>query len=205
MPVPTDEQRTAEHIARLFFRAGSDATSQRRAIVRWLAGAVAAAVLVPALFYLRFGTVGPLGWGLTVFLVAFCLLAAAGLYFLRRPEFHTPVALRNDWLDHIGAFWLLACAFGPLLGWVLTELPRLTVANWRWLYAGRVALSIGLPLLTALPLLRYVRGRGAPIMLALLGGVTLLPIWSGWAAAQDLWAGPAGLYLAHTARALLSP
>jgi hypothetical protein len=202
--MPAQEQRTAQHIARHIFGAGSTPESLRRAIVGWLAGAVLAAALVPLLFYLRFGTVGPLGWGLTVFLAAFCLLAAAGLYFLRRPEFHTPVALRNDWLDHVGAFWLVACAFGPLLGWVLTELPRLTVDNWRWLYAGRVALSIGLPLLTALPLLRYVRGRGAPVMLALLGGVTLLPIWSGWAAAQDLWSGPTGLYLAHTAQSLLS-
>src|SRR6266446_6264576 len=106
MPMPAPEQRTAAHIARHLFGAGSTPQSLRRAIVRWLGGAVCAAVLLPLLFYLRFGTVGPLGWGLAVFLAAFCLLAVAGLYFLRRPEFHTPVALRNDWLDHIGAFWL---------------------------------------------------------------------------------------------------
>jgi hypothetical protein len=112
------------------------------------------------------------------------------------------VALRGDWLDHIGAFWLVACALGPFLGWVLVSAPSLTAGNWRWLYAGRALLSIGLPVLMALPLLRYVRGRGAPIMLALLVGVTALPAWAGWATLQDLLAGPAGVYLVHTAQAL---
>ena len=35
-------------------------------------------------------------------------------------------------------------------------------------------------MLTALCLLRYARGRGAPVMLALLIGVTALPVWSAW-------------------------
>src|SRR2546430_16021923 len=63
---------------------------------RWLIGAVWAVVLVPLMFYLKFGTVGPLGWGMTVFFVAYCLVAATGLHFLVRPEYHTPVAWRND-------------------------------------------------------------------------------------------------------------
>jgi hypothetical protein len=204
--MPERERQIAEHIAR-GLGAGSDPAGLRRAIRGWLGGAVAAAVLVPVLFYLRFGEVGGLGWGLTVFLVVLCLLAAVGLYFLRRPEYHTPVALRGDWLDRVGAFWLVACAFGPLAGWALTALVPLTVDSWRWLYAGRVAAAIGLPLLTALPLLRYVRGRGSPVTLlpsvALLIGVTALPIWSGWAAAQDLWAGPVGGFLAHTGQMLV--
>jgi hypothetical protein len=200
--MPTDEQHPAEKIARTFFRAGSTPRERARAIRGWLISAACAAVGVPLLFYLRLGTVPGLGWGLTVFLVALCLLTAVGLYFLRRPDYHTPVPLRGDWADRVGAFWLLACAFGPLLGWVLTAVPTFTVDNWRWFYAGRVALSMGLPVLTALPLLRYVRGRGALIMLALLVGVTLLPILSAWNVAWDLWAGPVGLTLAHTARAL---
>ncbi len=200
--MPTDEPSTAEQVARHIFRAGATPQERGRAIRRWLLGAVWVAVLVPLLFFLRFGTVPPVGWGVTVFLAALCLLVAVGLYFLRRPKYHTPVPLRGDWADRVGAFWLLACAFGPLLGWLLTALPPLTVDSWRWLYAGRVALSMGLPVLTALPLLRYARGRGALIMLALLGGVTLLPILSAWNVAWDLWAGPAGLYLAHTAQAL---
>ena len=202
---PDPAASPAERAARRFFGAGDSPQSLRRAIRGWLGGALAAAVLVPLLFYLAFGALAPFAWGVTVFLAGFCLLAALGLYFLRRPAYHTPVPLRGDWLDRVGAFWLLACVFGPLAGWLLTELPRLTLDNWRGLYAGRVALSMGLPLLTALPLLRYARGRGAPVMLALLGGVTLLPVLSGWAVAQDLWAGPVGSHLAHTAQTLLPP
>ena len=36
----------------------------------------------------------------------------------------------------------------------------LAMDNWRWLYGGRVFLSAALPLITALPLLRNIRGKG---------------------------------------------
>lgn len=212
--------RTAAAVARVFFRTGSDPASLKRDIRRWLLGVVWSIVLIPPIFYLRFGEVGPLGWGLTVFFAAYCLLSAVGLHFLVRPEYHTPVRERNDWLDRVGAFWLVACAFGPLLGWVLTSTFTLTADNWRWLYWGRVGLSVGLPVLTAVPLLRYVRGRGAPVMLALLSGVTALPVWSAWATLRDLRSGPVsfsiektstatrsaeGSYLPHTGKVLGKP
>jgi hypothetical protein len=214
-PMPTDKPpsapprtastRTAEAVARAFFRTGSDPASLKRDIRRWLLGVVWSPLFIPALFYLRFGRVGPLGWGMTIFCSAYCLLSAVGLYFLVRPEYHTPVAPRDDWLDRLGAWWLVACALGPFFGWLLTSAFLLTEGNWRWLYAGRVVLSVGLPVLTALPLLRYVRGRGAPVMLALLVGVTALPVWSGWATLRDLQAGQANLWLQHTERPLRNP
>lgn len=92
-------------------------------------GIVWSFVLIPALFYLQFGEVGALGWGATVFFAALCLLVAVGLHFHGRHEYRTPVALRNGWLDWIGAFWLVACAFGPLFGWALTAAFELTAAN----------------------------------------------------------------------------
>jgi hypothetical protein len=120
---------------------------------------------------------------------------------------HTPVELKNDWLDKVGSFWLVTCAFGPLFGWLLTSAFSLTVDNWRWFYGGRVALAVGLPIVTALALLRYVRGKGAPLMLALLIGVTALPVWSAWATMMDLRNGPVrseqiNLLLPHTERVL---
>jgi hypothetical protein len=187
---PPDPLKTAQQMARIFFATGSSPTDLRRAIRGWLISAVCSAVLVPALFWLRFGRVDGLAWGLTVFLVVYCLLVAFGLFFLNRPAYHTPIAPRGDWLDWVGAFWLMACAFGPFFGWILTSAFPLTQDNWRWLYAGRVFLSVVLPVLTALALLRYVRGRGALIMLVLLLGVTALPIWSAWAVGQDLLSEP---------------
>jgi hypothetical protein len=188
-----------------------------RVLWRWVLAALTAAVYVPARLYLEFGYVPPLGWGATVFLVALCLLVGVGMYYAGRTEYHTPVAPRGDWADRVGAFWLVACGLGPFFGWVLTSVFTLTEANWRWLYWGRVGLSVDLPILTALPLLRYVGGRGTPLMLALLVGVTALPIWSAWATMQDLREGPARLlirspgpglpdaeykHLAHTNRVL---
>lgn len=165
-------------------------TASKRLLLGWLSGALWAAVFIPLIFYLEFGHVGPLGWGLTVFLMALCVLVAVGLYYQGRPEYATPVDMRDDFADRIGGFWLVACAFGPLLGWVLCALVNPTEANWRWLYGGRITLSIVLPIVTALPLFRYVRGKGTPVMLAILFVVTSLPIWSGWGTLQDLLAGP---------------
>ena len=164
-----------------------------RVLWLWVLAALTAAVWVPTHFYLETGEVPPIGWGTTVFLAAFCLLVGVGMYFARRTEYHTQVEARSGWADRVGAFWLVACAFGPFFGWVLTSVFTLTEGNWRWLYWGRVGLSVGLPVLTALPLLRYARGRGAPIMLAILLGVTALPAWSAWATMRDLLDGPSNL------------
>jgi hypothetical protein len=86
----------------------------------------------------------------------------------------------------------------------------LTLADWRWLYALRVFLAGVLPVVTALALLRYARGKGALVMLAMLILVTALPVWSAWGTGQDLLSGPValqnadapGLYLAHTQQIL---
>jgi hypothetical protein len=182
--------KTARKIARNFFSAGSDSVSRREAIRQLLVTAVLSAILVPLLFYMRFGEVGPLGWGMTVFFVVYCLLAAIGLYFLPRQDYHTPVPLRGDWVDRLGAFWLVSCAFGPFFGWILTSALPLTVMSWRSLYGLRVLLAAGLPLITALPLTRYLRGKSVLIALPILLVVTSLPIWSAVNVSQDLWEGP---------------
>lgn len=187
---PPNPKTTAESMARRFFGAGSDPASIRLAVRRWLAAAVCALVLIPAIFWMRFGEFGPVGLGLTVFLVAYCLLSAVGLYYLRKPSFHSPVALKNDWLDRVGAVWLVCCALGPFLSWILVNALSLDALNWRWLYGGRFLLSAVLPILTALTLLRYVRGKGKFVMLAILIVITALPVWSAWSTTLDLWNGP---------------
>src|SRR5436190_10191213 len=144
-------QVTADRIARGFFRTETDPVSLRKATRRWLMGIVWSVLLVPAIFYLEFHEVGALGWGMTVFVATYCLLSAIGLHYLIKPEYHTPVRAQSDLLDRIGAFWLIACAFGPFVGWVITSGVFLSSSNWRWLYYCRAILSIVLPVLTALP------------------------------------------------------
>lgn len=163
--------------------------SSAQIVYRYLIAAGWALVLVPALFYLRFGTIDAFGWSFTAFLVILCLLVSLGFYFSDRSAYHTQVPVRNDWLDKVGGFWLVACAFGPFFGWVLTALP-LNQSSWRWVYGARVGLSIGLPVVTALPLIRYGRGKAALIALPLLGCVTMLASLSGLASLRDFVDGP---------------
>ena len=204
-------QETADLVAESFFGV-TDEASRRRVIRQCLVAAPLYAVGIPALFYIRFGEVGPLGWGTTVFFVVYCLLVAVGLYFRPRTEYHTPVRARGDWLDRVGAFWLLGCVFGPLFGWVFTTgaIP-ITQSSWRWLYALRVLFAAVVPAALALPLTRYVRGKSALVSLPLLVLVTLLPISSAMYVSLDLWEGPSPpfpsdpptrLYLRHTGRVL---
>ena len=210
-PLASPEE-TADEVAKGFFRVGSDPASEKAAVRQFLVGAVECAVLIPLLFYWRFGEVTSLGWGTTVFFITFCLLAAVGLYFRSRSEYHTTVRLRGDWIDYVGAFWLVACAFGPLLGWFVTAAFPLTLGSWRGLYSVRVVLAAGLPLLTALALTRYVRGKAAWVALPLLVLVTLLPVWTAVNPSRDLQAGPAvrhgqsvdgsTFYLKYTERSL---
>ncbi|HEV7474083.1 MAG TPA: hypothetical protein VGN90_08540 [Pyrinomonadaceae bacterium] len=189
-PHPKTPQEVADQIARKYFDV-TDEASRTIAIRKCLVSVVWVTCLVPAIFYLRFRHVGPLGWGTTIFFDAYCLLAAVGLYFRPRTEYHSPVPLRGDWLDRVGAFWLVGCVFGPFFGWIVTSgtFP-ITFNSWRWLYGLRLLLAAGLPILLALPLTRYARGKSSWIALPLLFGVTLLPVLSAMNVSWDLWEGP---------------
>jgi hypothetical protein len=202
----------SDRVAKAFFGIDSASTPTLATVVPFLISAIECALLIPLLFYWRFGEVGGLGWGTTMFFVAYCLLAAIGVYFRPRTEYHTPVRLRGDWVDRIGAFWLVSCVFGPLLGWMITSAFPITTTTWQWLYALRVILAVGVPLGTALSLTRYLRGKATWVALPLLVIVTLLPIWSAVDVSRDLWEGPKvrhaasvdqpELYLPHTEQRL---
>jgi hypothetical protein len=194
---PTADQSLAQppaNVVRLtqsYFKVSATKESATRMARRFLIGAVCMAVLIPALFYLQAGRLDALSWGFTIFSVVLFLLMALGFFFMHRTEYHTPVAMRGDWLDKLGGFWLVACGFGPLLGWMITSpLLGVTLDSWRWQYTARVALSVGVPILTAMPLLRYARGKTAIIALPLLLGLTSLPVLTGAWSLWDLLAGP---------------
>jgi hypothetical protein len=158
-------------------------------IRRFVKAGFAAAVLVPVIFWLRFRTVGWFGWSFTAFLVLMCELFALGLYFGAKPRFHTPVARKDDHWDSIGAFWLAACALGPFLGWIATAISP-TDRTWRWQYGARILLAVIAPIVTALPLTRYARGRAALIAVPLLIFITALPVATAYWTVRDFVAGP---------------
>ncbi|MFL6285632.1 MAG: hypothetical protein ACJ74Q_21050 [Pyrinomonadaceae bacterium] len=166
------------------------AAENRRSVRAFLFGAVQAAFIIPFLFYLRFGEIDAYALSFTAFIVALCLLVALGYSVSDRPESEKRAAPRGGPFDYVGAFWLVACAFGPFFGWLVTAASTLTEENWRWRYVVRVLLCVALPALTALPLFIYVRGRYWHVALLLLLGVTALPVWSSVNTLLDLREGP---------------
>jgi len=161
----------------------------RRSVLAFLIAAAQAAVLIPILFYLQFGKVDAFALSFTAFVVVLCLLVALGFSVPDKAS-QTHADASAGALGRVGSFWLAACAFGPFFGWLVTEGFTLTEANWRWRYVVRLLLCAGLPVVCALPLLRYARGRRWHVALLLLLGVTSLAAWSGLNTLLDLREGP---------------
>jgi len=189
---PADEPRaTSEKVAQSDDGPKNDPEANRLMARRFLFSLPWLAAGIPILFYLEYGVIDSFALSFTGFMVVLCLLVAVGLYYGDRPEYHTTVAAKGGILGYAGGFWLLACAFGPFFGWIVTtSAVSLTEENWHWRYATRAVLCVGIPVLTALPLFVYVRGKGWLIMLLLLFGVTSLPVWSGVNTLLDLKEGP---------------
>lgn len=163
----------------------------RRSVRAFLIGAAQAAVVIPLLFYLQFGEIDAFALSFTGFVVVLCLLVALGYSIPEGAAGQTQAGAKFGAFDRIGSFWLVACAFGPFFGWLVTAAPALTEENWRWRYVVRALLCVGLPVVCALPLFRYVRGKYWHVALLLLLCVTALAAWSGLNTLLDLREGPA--------------
>jgi hypothetical protein len=184
-----NESIQRDRILANYLKVSSIKGDNRQLVKRFLLGSIWAAVLTPLLFYLKFGSVGWFAIGFTVFLVVLCWLFALGLFFQTRTDYHTNVPMERSLADRIGAFWLVACAFGPFFGWIVTAIPP-TEASWKWQYLGRAFLAVILPVITAVPLVPYARGKSALIAVPLLLAVTALPILSCLWVLADLNDGP---------------
>ena len=187
---PTDhEPAERERILARYFRVSSIRGDNRPLVKTFLFGALWAAILTPLLFYLKFGTVSWFGAAFTIFLVTLCLLFALGFFFQTKREYQSTVFMEGSIADRIGAFWLIACAFGPFCGWIIRAFPP-TEASWKWQYLARAFLSVVAPFITAVPLVPYARGKAALIAVPLLVFVTALPILSCLWVLADLNDGP---------------
>lgn len=184
-----DEAAERERILARYFNVTSIKGDNRQLAKRFLLGALWAAVLTPLLFYLKFGSLNWFSISFTIFLVVLCLLFALGLFIQNKPEYQTNVPMEGSLADRIGAFWLVACAFGPFCGWIVTAISP-TEATWKWQYLGRAFLAVVLPVITAVPLVPYARGRSALIAIPLLLAITALPILSCVWVLADLNDGP---------------
>lgn len=168
------------------------------------------AVAVPGLFWMKTGRVNAFAIGLTVFL----LLLAAALHFLL-PADGTPIERRAAGepksalrprrplaaseakpvhrphpLDRLAVLWLLCVPSSPLAVYVIANMTTLTPGNWRAILGSKIFVSIVLPLIGVVPLLRFIRGPAAryALLVAVVG--TLFPVAFGLPALGDLIRGP---------------
>lgn len=181
-----DEQESEERerILARYLGVASIKGDNRRPVREFLIGAAWWAAATPAMFYARFGVVDWFAISVTIFVVVLHLLFALGLQVWTKTQYHTTVRMTGGLGDRIGAFWLVACGLGPFFGWLCTAI--LFPGSWRWQYLARGFFAVVLPLVTALPLVRYVRGRAALISGPLILVITALPIWSCWWVIGDL-------------------
>ena len=186
---PSPDNEVNERILARYFKVASIKGDNRELVKRFVLGAVWAAVLVPLLFYLKFGTLNWFSISFTIFLVVLCLLFALGFYLQTKTECHTPVPMEGNLADRIGAFWLVACAFGPFFGWIITAFPP-SETSWKWQYLARASLGVILPVITAVPLVPYARGKAALIAIPLLVAITAFPVLSCFWVLSDLHDGP---------------
>lgn len=162
----------------------------------WLAGGwtsyVFSAALLLAMFYFYIGTID----GFAIAFTAFVLIVAAGAEYLPRASADATSAEGRStippprWQGCLGVVWLLSFPFAPLFCWFLFQTVEITSANWHALLGLRVALCIVMPLVTMLPLLRYLKRGYVALQLAVLAIGTGFPIITALGAARDLITGP---------------
>lgn len=166
-------------------RVKSPSTNAPKKLAFW-PGVLAIAVAIPALFWLRFGTVN----GYAVAVTAFLLLLVFGIEFIpklnqRYGRELSELKVEPRWYDRLGVVWLLAIPFAPFFGWAEQNVFELTPSNYRAVLGVRAFLTVVVPLACVLPLLRYVRGRASAYALLILFLGTAFPVSTGYAAAAD--------------------
>jgi hypothetical protein len=152
-------------------------------------GIALSVIIILARFWFEFGEIPMFAVGFCVFVATLQILLIVGLRFVRRTEVYTIVEPRNDWIDKVGAWWLMACAFGALFGWLAGTMAVSYPEQWRIFYLLKTLLTIFLPIATMVPNLRYISRNAAYIQVPILVSVTILPILVGLGSVFALWTG----------------
>ena len=153
---------------------------------RVAAGIAISAALVFVLFWLRFGEVNSFTVLIAAAAAVFQIMLVVGLRHTDRGDRRNDVP-ESGILFMVGAFWLVAVFFGPLIGWFTASLADANPKFAIQLHAVTFVLTIVLPIATSLPNYRYVTFGNAHITLPMLFTVSLLPSLVGWRSAAALW------------------
>lgn len=144
-------------------------------------------VLVLLIFWLRFGELTLFAFGFAIFLTALQILIIVGLRFQNRTDLHVTPPAKFDRLDKIGAWWLMACAFGAFFGWICLNLAAGFPAFKLAFHGANIFFSVILPVLTMLPNLRYISLKALYIQIPLLIFITFLPMLVGVSSLLTFW------------------
>lgn len=136
-------------------------------------------ILILFIFWIDFGEIPHFAIGFAIVLAVFQILMVIGIRFRNRTDLHVTKTVKNDWLDKLGAIWLMACAFGALAGWICNQLangfPDLSLI----FQILSILFAIFLPFITMLPNLRYLETKVLYIQIPILFLVTTLPMFVG--------------------------
>jgi hypothetical protein len=179
-----NKKRPADIVTKGYF-GFSQNTPKQTIIKELLSGIPWVLVIVPGVFYLTFSEVGPIGWGLTVFFTCYLILASIAIHYRDQPDKHAKLQTSGSLGDKIGGLWLLACVFGPLIAWIIGQTGLYGVER-EGVNLARVFFSAILPILSALPLLRYVHRKNFYITIPILIIITGIAIFSHWELAKLL-------------------
>ena len=153
---------------------------------RVAAGIALSTAFTFGIFWLRFGEVNSF-----TALIAACAAVFQGLLVvgLRHADRAEAAGTPNEqgFLFKLGAFWLVAVFFGPVIGWFTAEAAKGSPEYSILLHASTLILTTVLPIITSIPNYRYVRASSAYITLPLLLVVSLLPSLVGAGSAVELW------------------
>ncbi len=149
------------------------------------------AIIIPALFWMKFRRVDAFGFGFTAFLlllvVAVHFLPAMGDRYAADQARH-PVAPGP--FDVLAPLWLLCIPFAPFVLWLIGSLTVVSNHNWQFIMGSKSFVCVALPIICVLPMLKYIRGEAAPVAIVILAIGTLFPVSFGLTALLDLRSGP---------------
>lgn len=148
------------------------------------------AVLIPLIFWLRFGRIDGFVIAFTTFLImlitAVTFLPGAGSKYKN----DAPPDVSFSKFDKLGVVWLLSIPFSPFLSWIISEYFSMTVHNWQTILSIKAGLCVVVPCVSLLPLIRYIKGKSALIATLILVIGTSFPVIIGWNSMLDLIEGP---------------
>lgn len=154
-------------------------------------GIILIAVLIPTIFWLRFGKIDGFVIAFTVFLI----LLVTAVEFLpglgrKYGNEASPKNVSPSRFDKLGVVWLLSIPFAPFLSWSIHEFFSITINNWQIILGITAGLCVLLPCICVLPLVRYLKGKTALVGTLILIIGTCFPVIIGWNSMLDLIEGP---------------